>query len=313
VANHARPRSTNPRNVVLGVVIFLLVATTGGMLWSSSTHAQRALTIIKRRTSTTTTIPTTVVPTTTVESSPFSSSLESYLNDRSESAIDASVLDLNTGKVFDFHVGSQYPQPEASVVKLDILGTLLAQSNGTVPSNLQPTMQAMIEQSDNASATSLWNEVGGQPAIYSFNQMIGMSATQMSTCVECPGFPWPGWGLSTTTAADQIKLLAVLTQPNQFLNTTQRQYVVGLLENVTSSEAWGVSSGPPSGVTVALKNGWLPLTGDTNWQVNSVGWIFGQGKNYLIAVLTSGNATMQYGIDTIQAISEQVWNSIPAS
>ena len=59
---------------------------------------------------------------------------------------------------------------------------------------------------------------------------------------------------------------------------------------------------------MALKDGWLPLNStNTNWQVNSVGWISGSGRDYLMAVLTTGNPTEQYGIDTISQLSTLVW------
>jgi hypothetical protein len=78
----------------------------------------------------------------------------------------------------------------------------------------------------------------------------------------------------------------------------------------------------PAGVTVDLKDGWDPLAGDDgsdaangrNWQVNSIGWIDGDGRNYVLAVLTVGNVTEDYGIDTIQGIAPLVWKALaPAS
>ena len=64
-------------------------------------------------------------------------------------------------------------------------------------------------------------------------------------------------------------------------------------------------------VTVALKNGWLPLQGtDIDWQINSVGWVSGGGRNYLMAVLTTGNPTEQYGIDTIDQLAAMVWQDM---
>jgi hypothetical protein len=83
-----------------------------------------------------------------------------------------------------------------------------------------------------------------------------------------------------------------------------------MMENVTPSQAWGVSGGVPAGVTVALKNGWLPLDGDSDWQVNSVGWISGDGRDYLLAVFTTGNATEQDGIDLISDLAALVWQGL---
>ncbi len=54
------------------------------------------------------------------------------------------------------------------------------------------------------------------------------------------------------------------------------------MENVGSDQAWGVSSGIPSGVSVALKNGWVPLTSNTDSEVNSIGRVNGDARAYLI-------------------------------
>jgi hypothetical protein len=104
-------------------------------------------------------------------------------------------------------------------------------------------------------------------------------------------------------------LLRELVSSGTLLTSAERSYALSLMENVTPSQRWGVSGGVPAQVTVALKNGWLPLNAaDTDWQINSVGWISGSGRSYLIAVLTSGNPTEQYGIDTIDRLSAVAWN-----
>ena len=93
------------------------------------------------------------------------------------------------------------------------------------------------------------------------------------------------------------------------LTSAQRGYAAGLMENITPSQRWGVCAGVPAQVTVALKNGWLPLNqAGTDWQINSVGWVSGLGRDYLIAVLSTGNPAEQYGIDTIDELSAAVWN-----
>jgi len=65
----------------------------------------------------------------------------------------------------------------------------------------------------------------------------------------------------------------------------------------------------PSGVSVALKNGFAVING---WQINTTGWVSGGGRDYLIAVLTDGNPTEAYGIDTVSTISAIVWQSLAA-
>jgi Beta-lactamase enzyme family len=242
---------------------------------------------------------------------PLGAAATAYLADRS-GAVLAAVYDVRTGQTWSLGHGT--PQAEASIVKLDILETLLAQRNAegaALSARDMSLAQAMIEDSDNDAATSLWDEVGGARGISSFNASVGLTGTVPSACVECPGFPWPGWGLTTTTPADQIALLRELLRPSAQLTGSQREYALGLMENVTESQRWGVTGGVPSPVTVALKNGWLPLTSaDDNWQVNSIGWISGDGRDYIMTVLTTRNPTEQYGIDTIDQLSAEVWDRL---
>ena len=240
---------------------------------------------------------------------PLGTAAQSYLATRSGTVL-AAVYDLGTNQLWTLGHGT--PQAEASIVKLDILETLLAQhhADGTALSPQEASLtQTMIEDSDNDSATSLWDAVGGARGIRSYNTAVGLTSTTPSKCVDCPGFPWPGWGLTTTTPADQISLLLELVRPNAQLTSAQRDYALGLMENVTESQRWGVSGGVPASARVALKNGWLPLAGtNQDWQINSIGWISGNGRSYLAAVLSTGNPTEQYGIDTINSLAELVWD-----
>ncbi len=112
---------------------------------------------------------------------------------------------------------------------------------------------------------------------------------------------------------DQLTLLRqlVVPGPRPLLPAAARSYALSLMEQVTPGQRWGVSGGVPPGVRVALKNGWLPLDdARSDWQVNSVGWISGDGRDYMIAVLSTGNPTEQYGIDTISGLSSLVWTAM---
>jgi len=242
---------------------------------------------------------------------PFAGAVAASVALRSGSLL-AAVYDIRTGQ--SWHLGTGPAQAEASVVKLDILETLLARQEGTALSpGDQSLSKTMIEDSDNDAATSLWDAAGGATGIGAYNDSAGLTGTTPSACVTCAGFAWPGWGLTTTDPADQLALLKQLIEPGPrpLLSDAQRSYILSLMENVTADQRWGVSGGVPAGVTVALKNGWLPLTaGNTDWQVNSVGWVSGDGRDYLIAVFTTGNPSMQYGIDTISALSARVWAAL---
>jgi hypothetical protein len=240
---------------------------------------------------------------------PLGPAAASYVATR-EGVVLAAVFDLRTAQTWT--LGQGRPQAEASVVKLDVLETLLAgRGSSGLSADDQELAGEMIEDSDNDAATSLWYQVGGASGIRSFNTTAGLADTAPSSCVNCPGFPWPGWGLSTTTPSDQLTLLRALVQPNSLLTGTERSYALSLMENVTPDQRWGVSGGVPAEATVALKNGWLPLdSAGRDWQINSVGWISGRGRDYLMAVLSTGDPSEQYGIDTISQLAAIVWDSL---
>ena len=303
--------------VVVAVILVSLAAREPG----SRAHAQAAGAGLRRASPAGRTSPTgraspagrpwatTPALTQPAHPNPLGAAAASYVSTRAGVVL-AAVYDVKTGQTWS--LGQGQPQDEASVVKLDVLETLLAEQGGSTPAGLpandRSLAQQMIEYSDNDAATSLWYAAGGAASIRSFNRAAGLADTSPSSCVDCPGFPWPGWGLTTTTPADQIALLRALIEPSALLTARDRSYALSLMENVTPTQRWGVSGGVPAQATVALKNGWLPLnTADTDWQINSVGWVSGQGRDYLMAVLTTGNPTEQYGIDTIDQLAAVVW------
>jgi len=240
--------------------------------------------------------------------SPLGPAAQSYADGR-DGTVRVAVYDLTTGQ--EWSLGSGTAQDEASIVKVDILETLLSQRPAGLTADDQSLATAMIEDSDNDAATSLWDLVGGSTGIGAFNSQAGLTQTTPSPCVVCSGFPWPGWGLTTTTAADQITLLRRLVEPGGPLTASERKYALSLMENVTQDQQWGVSSGVPAGVTVALKDGWLPLdAANDNWQINSIGWVDGGGRDYLLAMLSTGNPSEQYGIDTLNSLGSMVWQGL---
>jgi beta-lactamase class A len=223
--------------------------------------------------------------------------------------VSVAVYDLATHQTWT--VGAGRPQDEASVIKVDILEALLDQH----PAGLTPAQaalaQRMIEDSDNDAATALWDAVGGTDGIRAFDAKAGLTGTTPSACVVCADFPWPGWGLTTTTPLDQLTLLRELLSPDSVLSAVQRKAALRLMEDVTPDQRWGVSGGVPSQVKIALKNGWLPLNAaDTDWQINSIGWVSGLGRDYLIAVLSTGNPSEAYGVDTISELSAIIWRQL---
>jgi hypothetical protein len=240
---------------------------------------------------------------------PLTGRATSFLATR-EGTVLAAVYDVDTRQTWT--VGQGPPQAEASVVKVDILEALLVQRGRSGLTRREAALaRLMIERSDNRAATDLWRAVGGGRGVRSFNAAAGLARTSPSACVVCAGFPWPGWGLTTSTPADQISLLRQLAGPGPLLSDAGRRYLLGLMGDVIPSQRWGITAGVSPHATVALKDGWLPLdAARKDWQVNSIGWVTGGGRDYLIAVFSTGNPTPRYGVTTIARLSSIVWEEL---
>ncbi|WP_392753670.1 serine hydrolase [Streptomyces sp. LN590] len=187
----------------------------------------------------------------------------------------------------------------ASVVKATVLATLLwdnKKHNRYLTQREVNLATAMITKSDNDATTSLWKQLG-VTKVKAFLKAAGMTHT----------VPGSGgyWGLTQITAQDELRLLSLLTAKNSVLSDNSRAYELGLMHKVISSQRWGTPAGAPSGVTVQVKNGWLPRA-THGWRVHSIGAFTGKGHDYGITVLTQDNKTMNDGINTIQAVARAI-------
>ena len=261
-----------------------------------------------RKSTSTSTTSSTIVPATQHES-PGDGDLfdipdvATYMSGTAED-VTAAVYDDVSGVTSIYRPG--VAQDTASIIKVDILGTLLAQEQAkgqALSPAEQPIAVNMIEQSDNDDAQDLWDSEGGATAVGAFDTAAGLTQTDPDTA----GY----WGLTTTTAADQVQLLRTVAYPNTVLTPSSQAYELGLMEHVEADQSWGVSAGVAAGSTIALKNGWLPLDAG-GWQVNSIGYVDGLGRNYVIAVLTDDD-TEANGINFIQGLSGLIWQTLAPS
>ncbi|GGU42227.1 hypothetical protein GCM10010274_32710 [Streptomyces lavendofoliae] len=191
------------------------------------------------------------------------------------------------------------PYDSASVVKATVLATLLwdAQKTGrALTATEKSRATAMITKSDNDATSALWKQLG-VTKIKGFLTAAGMTKT----------VPGSGgyWGLTQITARDQQKLLALVTAKNTVLTDASRAYILQLMNAVVSSQRWGTPAGAPATAKIHVKNGWLSRA-THGWRVHSIGAFTGTAHNYQITVLTHDNATMQDGINTIQAVARVV-------
>ncbi len=190
---------------------------------------------------------------------------------------------------------------------MDILSTLLlqAQDQGTTLTAEQESLATtMIENSDNDSASALWLDIGQESGLNAANQRFGLNSTSGGT--------EGNWGLTTTTAADQLTLLRQVFTGDSLLSPASRSYIQGLLAQVESDQRWGVSAAA-SGNDYAVKNGWLPRSATGLWVINSIGEVQRDGHQLLIAVVSDGNTSESGGISLVQSVAQAAAGSLGTS
>ncbi|MDF0376277.1 class A beta-lactamase-related serine hydrolase [Streptomyces sp. KA12] len=218
--------------------------------------------------------------------------------------VTAAVLSLDGRSPKPLLNGKDASYDTASIVKVDILAALLLQSQDAgrhLTAQERALAEPMIRNSDNAATNALWREIGGAPGLEAANKRIGMTATK--------GGHGPKWGLTQTTASDQIRLLRCVfggagpSKADLQLNKESRAYIQSLMTRVASDQSWGVSAA--SGSSHALKNGWLQRTASGLWDTNSVGRVTVDGHSYLVAVLSDGSPSMNEGISVVERAAKQ--------
>jgi beta-lactamase class A len=271
---------------VVGLVLSALVAVAGLALTSQDSDAATPPAAASRPSSAPTATPAaTAEPTTTA--------LEAIDTD-ADFAVSA--LDVDTGEALTYGAGTF---DTASIVKVDILAALLhrAQQEGrALTASERSLAAAMIERSDNAAATALFEAVGGKAGLEAFNAVIGLS----DTVVGSGGY----WGLTQTTAADQLKLLQVVFGDDSVLSADSQAYEQALMSNVVDAQNFGVSAAADDADDAALKVGYLQRSRTGLWDVTSIGEIEAGGHTYLVAVLSDGNRSFDSGVGLVDQVAQ---------
>lgn len=212
--------------------------------------------------------------------------------------VDVSVAAYNTVTGVTFSDGLENGITSASVAKLDILLSALLQATRqgrTLSASERRLSVPMITASDNAAAQALFTSIGGMRTLRDANNAFELTETKLDGHGR--------WGLTTTSATDQIRLLRQLVE-EEALDQQSRDYAVGLMKDVERDQAWGVSAAADEGTAVALKNGWLNVRADGGrWAVNSVGIVTVNGKRVLLAVLTCHHKSLSAGTDFVEDLA----------
>jgi hypothetical protein len=232
----------------------------------------------------------------------LATALASLIKDGGHFAV--AVDDLTTGSEAAY--GGTQEFVTASIVKVDILVTLLYQAQEAaqaLTAEDQDLATTMIENSDNDSASDLYDDVGGAGAIDDANRVCGLSETTAGT----DGY----WGLTTTTVDDQIRLLrAVFTRPSK-LSSASQEYIQSLMSHVEVDQQWGITAAADSGTEFMVKNGWLP--NPDLWEINSIGEVTHAGQHMLIAVLSDDDPSEDGGISLVEDVAKTAANAMTGS
>jgi len=219
--------------------------------------------------------------------------------------VTASAHDTASGCTWHLNPGVRVTT--ASVVKVEVgAGVLLrAQRQGRgLTAAEQARLWPMITESANPPTTELWSSLGGAAGMTQLDRTFGLVNTTQAS---------PSWGITSTTAADQVHLLRqVVLGEGGILDAAHRAPLVTAMGSVVPSQRWGVTAGTPPGTLVRQKNGFAG-SACCAWRVNSVGVIEHVGGPLVLAVLSDGWGSMAQGIPAIESVARAVNESVVRS
>ncbi|GIE82849.1 hypothetical protein Aph02nite_87990 [Actinoplanes philippinensis] len=223
--------------------------------------------------------------------------LDDALAEQAAAGLDFSValVDRRTGQRYDYRGGRKFET--ASVVKVPLLAALLlkAQDEGRdLTAAEEKRVRKMIVASDNDAAVQVYAAIGGVNGFRQALERLGLDDTD----------PDKRFGLTTTTAKDQIRMVSALTGAAGPLTGDSKETILQLMGSVNADQTWGVSAASFEGESTAQKNGWMARsTEDNRWIVNTTGRIHGEKTDVALSVLSHGHRTREEGIESVERIA----------
>ena len=185
----------------------------------------------------------------------------------------------------------------ASVVKVMMLVGYLQMLNARhrgLSSGDSSLLYPMIHVSDNNAASAVLAIIG-RPA-------LGRVARESGMTDYAQAVGW--WAFTQTSAADQARFFFALERliPPQFYG-----YARGLLSGIEPAQSWGIPPAARPRWQVFFKTGALPSEG----LFNEAGRLERGGVTFTVAVLTTGDPSMEYGEQTIQGVAGTLLSRSP--
>jgi hypothetical protein len=179
----------------------------------------------------------------------------------------------------------------ASVVKSMLLAAELHRLDDQglpLDAGTRSLLSEMITISDNDAATAIYGRVGDE-GLYRVANLAGMDDFRVQY----------SWGFAKITAADMARMFSEL---DRVLPQRYRQYGLGLLGSITPEQSWGIPAvAEPAGWSVRFKGGWLQT--DAGQLVSQAAELRRDGTTLGMAILTDGEPSMAYGIETVKGIA----------
>lgn len=192
-------------------------------------------------------------------------------------------------------VRGQVAYQSASIIKVTIVaGLMLKRQNegGTLTAAEREYAKAAITRSDNTAASQLFALLGWQEGLAWATRTFGMRHTAVLS----------RWGMSMTTADDQVAMLAAISKPDGLLTRSHQNLLLGWMADVIAGQDFGVpAAAGKDAKSVFVKNGWFDRDDEGGlWEVNTIGRIVERDADWVIACLSDRNASTDAGIAVVE-------------
>jgi hypothetical protein len=208
----------------------------------------------------------------------------------------------------DRSTGQRYANPNAdsmiwtaSTIKLAMVVDLLTRERAgalRLSAADRQLMVAMLRDSDNDAADTLWSRYGG-PDHRAFN--ADFPRYGMTSLAPQPGFGdiFPYWGFQKATANDLDRLMNYILGQ---MNSADAAAIAAEMQRVAPDQQWGVWGAGPA-MNPGNKNGWSQEQG--GWVINSVGFA-GPGQRFTLAIMNAlgGEGGYDDGVATTTRLSQ---------
>jgi hypothetical protein len=186
---------------------------------------------------------------------------------------------------------AERPYFSASISKVLLLAAELRRldaAGAALDDATRALLTRMITVSDNDAADAIYYRVGDEAL-----RDVALDAGMRSFAVA--GY----WANARVTAADMARLMWNLGDA-----APHREFALGLLGSVVSSQRWGIPAGAGGGWNVRFKGGWRP-TGSGEL-VHQAAELTRGGERLAVAVLSDGQPSHEYGTETLRGIADRL-------